>query len=120
MGDVLIGSDVRSVKDATDALDIDLKPNPQDETIEEGSGGFVLYTPAVTSNGVELPGYLFRFLAMDSHGVPLNKWQNGNEDELEGEMSSTAQTSFKVTEPMCQQAQGDVSLTVFAEEVKSQ
>ena len=57
---------------------------------------------------------------MDSHGVPLNKWQNGNEDELEGEMSSTAQTSFKVTEPMCQQAQGDVSLTVFAEEVKSQ
>lgn len=120
MGDVLIGSDVRSVKDATDALDIDLKPNPQDETIEEGSGGFVLYTPAVTSNGVELPGYLFRFLAMDSHGVPLNKWQNGNEDELEGEMSSTAQKSFKVTEPMCQQAQGDVSLTVFAEEVKSQ
>lgn len=115
----LIGSDIRSVKDTTDPLGINLHPNPVDETIEEGSGGYVTYTPAVTSGETELSGYVFRFLATDSSGVPLNKWQDGNEAESEGEKSSTAQASFMVTEPMCRQAQGDVSLTVFAEKAGS-
>ena len=113
---VLIGSDVRNVKDATDEKGINLHPNPLDETIEEGSGGYVTYTPKVTSNGVELEGYVFRFLAMDSAGVPMNKYQDGNGDtENDYEMSTTPQQSYNVTEAMCKQAQGDVSLTVFAE-----
>lgn len=118
--DTLIGSDIRSVKDSTDSLGINMHPVPLDETIEEGSESYVTYTPAVTSNGVELPGYVFRFLAMSPSGVPLNKYQDNNGNtETDSEKATTKQASFKVTEAMCRQAQGDVSLTVFAEEPDS-
>ena len=115
---VLIGSDTRSVMDATDPLIIELNPNPADETMDEDESGNskVTYTPKVVDrkNGKEMSGYLFRFSVKDAGGAPLNKWQNGNSDELDSEMATTAQKSYEVTRAQCMQAQGNVNLTVFA------
>ena len=115
---VLIGSDTRSVMDATDPLIIELNPNPADETIDEDESGNskVTYTPKVVDrkSGKEMSGYLFRFSVKDAGGAPLNKWQNGNGDELDAEMATTAQKSYEVTRAQCMQAQGNVNLTVFA------
>lgn len=115
---VLIGSDTRSVMDATDPLIIELNPNPADETIDEDESGNskVTYTPKVVDrkNGKKMSGYLFCFSVKDAGGAPLNKWQNGNSDELDAEMATTAQKSYEVTRAQCMQAQGNVNLTVFA------
>lgn len=116
---VLIGSDTRSVMDATDPLIIELNPNPADETIDEDESGNskVTYTPKVVDrkSGKEMSGYLFCFSVKDAGGAPLNKWQNGNgDDELAAEMATTAQKSYEVTRAQCMQAQGNVNLTVFA------
>ena len=115
----LIGSDTRSVMDATDPLIIELNPNPADETIDEDDSGNskVTYTPKVVDrkNGKEMSGYLFCFSVKDAGGAPLNKWQNGNgNDELAAEMATTPQESYEVTRAQCMQAQGNVNLTVFA------
>ena len=114
----LIGSDTRSVMDATDPLIIELNPNPADETIDEDESGNskVTYTPKVVDrkSGKEMSGYLFCFSVKDAGGAPLNKWQNGNSDELDAEMATTAQKSYEVTRAQCMQAQGNVNLTVFA------
>ena len=115
----LIGSDTRSVMDATDPLIIELNPNPADETIDEDESGNskVTYTPKVVDrkNGKEMSGYLFCFSVKDAGGAPLNKWQNGNgDDELAAEMATTPQKSYEVTRAQCAQAQGNVNLTVFA------
>ena len=115
----LIGSDTRSVMDATDPLIIELNPNPADETIDEDESGNskVTYTPKVVDrkSGKEMSGYLFCFSVKDAGGAPLNKWQNGNgDDELAAEMATTPQKSYEVTRAQCAQAQGNVNLTVFA------
>ena len=114
---VLIGSDTRSVMDATDPYIINLHPNPADETIDEDESGNpkVTYTPRVAvRGGKEIDGFLFCFSVKDAGGAPLNKWQNGNGDELDAEMATTAQKSYEVTRAQCVQAQGNVNLTVFA------
>lgn len=114
---VLIGSDTRSVMDATDPYIINLHPNPADETIDEDESGNpkVTYTPRVAvRGGKEVDGFLFCFSVKDAGGAPLNKWQNGNGDELDAEMATTAQKSYEVTRAQCAQAQGNVNLTVFA------
>ena len=114
---VLIGSDTRSVMDATDPYIINLHPNPADETIDEDESGNpkVTYTPRVAvRGGKEIDGFLFCFSVKDAGGAPLNKWQNGNGDELDAEMATTAQKSYEVTRAQCMQAQGNVNLTVFA------
>ena len=114
---VLIGSDTRSVMDATDPYIINLHPNPADETIDEDESGNpkVTYTPRVAvRGGAEVDGFLFCFSVKDAGGAPLNKWQNGNGDELDAEMATTAQKSYEVTRAQCMQAQGNVNLTVFA------
>ena len=113
----LIGSDTRSVMDATDPYIINLHPNPADETIDEDESGNpkVTYTPKVAvRGGAEVDGYLFCFSVKDAGGAPLNKWQNGNSDELDAEMATTPQKSYEVTRAQCMQAQGNVNLTVFA------
>lgn len=113
----LIGSDTRSVMDATDPYIINLHPNPADETIDEDESGNskVTYTPKVAvRGGAEVDGFLFCFSVKDAGGAPLNKWQNGNGDELDAEMATTAQKSYEVTRAQCMQAQGNVNLTVFA------
>ena len=114
---VLIGSDTRSVMDATDPYIINLHPNPADETIDEDESGNpkVTYTPRVAvRGGKEIDGFLFCFSVKDAGGAPLNKWQNGNGDELDAEMATTAQKSYEVTRAQCAQAQGNANLTVFA------
>ena len=115
---VLIGSDTRSVMDATDPYIINLHPNPADETIDEDESGNpkVTYTPKVAvRGGAEVDGFLFCFSVKDAGGAPLNKWQNGNgNDELAAEMATTQQESYEVTRAQCAQAQGNVNLTVFA------
>ena len=114
---VLIGSDTRSVMDATDPYIINLHPNPADETIDEDESGNpkVTYTPRVAvRGGKEIDGFLFCFSVKDAGGAPRNKWQNGNGDELDAEMATTAQKSYEVTRAQCAQAQGNVNLTVFA------
>ena len=115
---VLIGSDTRSVMDATDPYIINLHPNPADETIDEDESGNpkVTYTPRVAVRGSsEVDGFLFCFSVKDAGGAPLNKWQNGNgDDELAAEMATTPQKSYEVTRAQCAQAQGNVNLTVFA------
>ena len=114
----LVGSDTRSVMDATDPYIINLHPNPADETIDEDENGNskVTYTPKVAErgSGKETDGFLFCFSVKDAGGAPLNKWQNGNGDELDAEMATTAQKSYEVTRAQCAQAQGNVNLTVFA------
>ena len=114
----LVGSDTRSVMDATDPYIINLHPNPADETIDEDENGNskVTYTPKVAErgSGKETDGFLFCFSVKDAGGAPLNKWQNGNGDELDTEMATTAQESYEVTRAQCAQAQGNVNLTVFA------
>ena len=113
----LIGSDTRSVMDATDPYIINLHPNPADETIDEDESGNpkVTYTPKVAvRGGSEVDGFLFCFSVKDAGGAPLNKWQNGNSDKLDAEMATTAQKSYEVTRAQCAQAQGNVNLTVFA------
>ena len=114
---VLIGSDTRSVMDATDPYIINLHPNPADETVDEDENGNpkVTYTPRVAvRGGKEIDGFLFCFSVKDAGGAPLNKWQNGNGDELDAEMATTPQKSYEVTRAQCAQAQGNVNLTVFA------
>ena len=114
----LIGSDTRSVMDATDPYVIELNPNHADETIDEDENGNskVTYTPKVAErgSGKETDGFLFCFSVKDAGGAPLNKWQNGNGDELDAEMATTPQKSYEVTRAQCMQAQGNVNLTVFA------
>ena len=115
--EALIGSDTRSVMDATDPYIINLHPNPADETIDEDESGNskVTYTPKVAiRGGSEVDGFLFCFSVKDAGGAPLNKWQNGNSDELDAEMATTPQKSYEVTRAQCMQAQGNVNLTVFA------
>lgn len=116
----LLGSDMRSVNDATDEYVVNLHPTPSDETINEGSGEGVKYEPKLairTATGTtEIPeGYKFCFSVKDGSGVPLNKYQDGDgSTETSVEMATTPQTSYTVTEAQCIQAGGDVSLTVFA------
>lgn len=113
----LIGSDTRSVMDATDPYIINLHPNPTDETIDEDESGNskVTYTPKVAiRGGSEVDGFLFCFSVKDAGGAPLNKWQDGNSEALDAEMATTAQKSYEVTRAQCMQAQGNVNLTVFA------
>ena len=118
-GTTLLGSDMRSVNDATDEYVVNLHPTPPDETINEGSGEGVKYEPKLairTATGTnEVEGYKFCFSVKDGSGVPLNKYQDGNgQTEPSVEMATTPQTSYTVTEAQCIQAGGDVSLTVFA------
>ena len=113
------GSDIQGVMDASDPYDIDPCPSPLDETItEDPSGnGQVTYTPKIVKRGTNtqvLPSTLFHFIVKDAAGVILNKWQNGNADETNPEMSTTAQTSYTVTRAQCLQAGGDLSIAIIA------
>ena len=109
---VTIGTDIQTVRDNTDNMTIDLGASPKDETIIEGSGGKVTYTPKLLLEGKEQSGYLFRFAASDSSGVPLNTAGGDNDPSLAA--ATEAMESFDVTEAMCEQAGGNVALSIFA------
>ena len=109
-----IGADIQTVRDNTDPMTIDLGASPKDETIIEGSGGKVTYTPKLLLEGKEQDGYLFQFAASDSSGMPLNT--AGDDPNLAAATNPMA--SFDVTEAMCVQAEGNVALSIYA--VKNQ
>jgi hypothetical protein len=112
-----IGMDIQTVRDHTDNFAIDLGANPTDETIVEGSGGKVTYTPRLLSNNTALSGFLFCFSVMDSAGNPLNRVAPSDDPDLI--LATTPVASFDVTENMCVQANGDVAMTIFAVESAS-
>lgn len=103
----LIGSDVQTVTDASDPLDIIPNPDPEDETIEEGSDGSVTYTPILVKRGqtTKFKDMTFYFTFMDAAGIILNPGTSG-----------TATTSGTVTEAMCQQAGGNVAYVITSRE----
>ena len=105
-----IGTDIQTVRDNTDPMTIDLGASPKDETIIEGSGGKVTYTPKLLLEGKEQDGYLFQFAASDSSGALLNT--AGNDPNLVAATDPMA--SFDVTEAMCVQADGNVALSIYA------
>ena len=105
-----IGADIQTVRDNTDPMTIDLGASPKDETIIEGSGGKVTYTPKLLFEGKEQDGYLFQFAASDSSGMLLNT--AGGDPNLAAATDPMA--SFDVTEAMCVQADGNVALSIYA------
>lgn len=99
----LIGSDVQTVTDASDPLDIIPNPNPENETIDEGSDGTVVYTPILVKRGqtTKFKDMTFYFTFMDAAGIILNPGSSG-----------TAAASGTCTEAMCQQAEGNVAYVI--------
>ena len=109
-----IGTDIQTVRDNTDPMTIDLGASPKDETIIEGSGGKVTYTPHVLYNDKVQDGYLFRFAASDSSGVPLNTAAGDVTGDPNLAATTEKMASFSVTEAMCVQAEGNVALSIYA------
>lgn len=109
-----IGADIQTVRDNTDPMSIDLGASPKDETIVEGSGGKVTYTPKLLLGDKEQSGYLFRFAASDSSGVPLNTAAGDVTGDPNLAATTEAMATFSVTEAMCVQAEGNVALSIYA------
>lgn len=101
-----IGSDVQSVIDASDPYDIDPHPNPADEAISEDITGndSVTYTPVVVKRGTGTQALTtqFYFVLKDAAGVYLNSQSD----------RTTPKASQTVTRAHCEQAGGDVSVTI--------
>lgn len=102
-----IGSDIQGVMDASDPYDIDPHPSPEDEAITEDASGNsqVTYTPVVVKRGTGTKAIdtLFYFVLKDAAGVYLNSDR------------TTPKASQVVTRAHCQQAGGDVSVTITSE-----
>lgn len=103
----LIGMDVQTVIDASDPFDILPNPNPENETIEQGSGGSVTYTPILVKRGstTKFKDMKFFFVFTDSAGNILNP-----------DTAKVASYSGTVTEAMCEQASGNVAVVITTEE----
>ena len=99
-----IGTDIQGVMDASDPYDIDPHPSPEDEAITEDTSGngSVTYTPVVVKRGTGTQALTtqFYFVLKDAAGVYLNSDR------------TTAYSSYTVTRAHCQQAGGDVSVTI--------
>lgn len=103
----LIGMDVQTVVDASDPFDIITNPNPESETIEQGSGGTVVYSPILVKRGstTKYKEMKFYFVFTDSAGNILNT-----------STATTPSATGTVTEAMCEQASGNVAVTITSEE----
>jgi len=103
----LIGMDVQTVIDASDPFDILPNPNPENETIEQGSGGSVTYTPILVKRGstTKFKDMKFFFVFTDSAGNILNP-----------DTAKVASYTGTVTEAMCEQASGNVAVVITTEE----
>ena len=108
-GGAEIGKDIQGVMDASDPFDIDPHPDPEDEAISEDANGngTVTYTPIVVKRGTNTKAIdtLFYFVIKDAAGVYLNSSSD----------RTTAKASCSVTRAHCQQAGGDVSITITAQ-----
>lgn len=100
-----LGKDIQGVMDASDPLQIDPHPSPEDETITEDTSGngSVTYTPVVVQRGTSTQALTttFYFVVKDAVGNYLNPGTMG-----------TAKASETVTRAQCVQAGGDVSITI--------
>lgn len=103
----LIGMDVQTVVDASDPFDIITNPNPESETIEQGSGGTVVYSPILVKRGstTKYKEMKFYFVFTDSAGNILNP-----------STATTPAATGTVTEAMCEQASGNVAVSITTEE----
>lgn len=103
-----IGTDIQGVMDASDPYDIDPHPDPEDEAITEDTtgNGQVTYTPVVVKRGTSAKALdtQFYFVLKDAAGVYLNTDRD------------TPKVSQTVTRAHCQQAGGDVSVTITSVE----
>ncbi len=100
-----LGKDIQGVMDASDPLQIDPHPSPEDETITEDTSGngTVTYTPVVVKRGTSTKAFdtTFYFVVKDAVGNYLNPGTMG-----------TAKTSETVTRAQCMQAGSDVSINI--------
>ena len=96
--------------DASDPYDIDPHPDPEDEAISEDTSGngTVTYTPVVVKRGTNTKALdtTFYFVVKDAAGVYLNSSSD----------RTTPKSSYSVTRAHCQQAGGDVSVTITAKD----
>lgn len=104
-----LGKDIQGVMDASDPLQIDPHPNPEDETITEDTtgNGEVTYTPVVVKRGTNTKALdtTFYFVVKDATGNYLNPGTMG-----------TAKASETVTRAQCVQAGGDVSISITSKD----
>lgn len=109
-GGAEIGKDIQGVMDASDPFDIDPHPSPEDEAITEDTSGNgqVTYTPVVVKRGTNTKALdtTFYFVVKDAAGVYLNSQTD----------RTTPAASYSVTRAHCQQAGGDVSVTITAKD----
>ena len=105
-----IGKDIQGVMDASDPYDIDPHPYPEDEAITEDTSGNgqVTYTPVVVKRGTNTKALdtTFYFVVKDAAGVILTSASD----------LGRAMASYSVTRAQCQQAGGDVSVTITAKD----
>ena len=104
-----LGKDIQGVMDASDPLQIDPHPSPEDETIMEDESGNdeVTYTPVVVKRGTSTKALdtKFYFVVKDAVGNYLNPGSIGVD-----------KASETVTREQCVQAGGDVSITITSKD----
>ena len=104
-----LGKDIQGVMDASDPLQIDPHPTPEDETIteDESGNGEVTYTPVVVRRGTSTQALdtTFYFVVKDAVGNYLNPGSIGVDKATE-----------TVTREQCVQAGGDVSITITSKD----
>lgn len=103
-----LGKDIQGVMDASDPLQIEPHPVPEDETIteDESGNGEVTYTPVVVKRGTNMQAMetTFYFVVRDAVGNLLNPG------------SIMDKTSETVTREQCRQAGGDVSISITSKD----
>ena len=108
-GNEELGKDIQGVMDASDPLQIDPHPSPEDETIMEDESGNdeVTYTPVVVKRGTSTKALdtKFYFVVKDAVGNYLNPGSIGVD-----------KASETVTREQCVQAGGDVSITITSKD----
>ena len=108
-GNEELGKDIQGVMDASDPLQIDPHPSPEDETIMEDESGNdeVTYTPVVVKRGTSTKALdtTFYFVVKDAAGNYLNPGSIGVDKATE-----------TVTREQCVQAGGDVSITITSKD----
>ena len=108
-GNEELGKDIQGVMDASDPLQIDPHPSPEDETImeDESGNGEVTYTPVVVKRGTSTKALdtKFYFVVKDAVGNYLNPGSVGVDKATE-----------TVTRDQCVQAGGDVSITITSKD----
>jgi hypothetical protein len=112
-GDV-IGTDAQGVMDVSDPYIINPGADPSDETISEESGSSVIYRSQLLSResgAVVSPQPTFSFVARDPAG---NILKTADEITIVQKTSSNEGTGFEVSEEVCAQSGGDVSVIITA------